>query len=182
MAMTKYDICFTQLSRYAPNLRQTAESDHGYVRQVETTLLKTTKTKKNANGDKGKGVTSSSHGRSTQPTNKSKGQTHVFALTQQDAKAFNVVVTSTLPICGTEALVLFDPGSTHSFMSPYFVPKLNRFFSNIEEPLIVTIPLEETFVAEYVYKSYVVRIKDNDTLTDLVLLLTLDFDVILGMD
>lgn len=92
------------------------------------------------------------------------------------------MVTGTFPICGTKALVLFDPRSSHSFVSPHFVLKLDRFCSNMEESLIVTTPLEEIFMAECVYKSCVARIRDKDTFVDLVLLLTLKFDVILGMD
>ena len=47
---------------------------------------------------------------------------------------------------------------------------------------MVSIPLNKAFVAKYEYKSCVVRIKDKDTLVDLVLLDMLDFDAILGMD
>lgn len=61
------------------------------------------------------------------------------------------------------------------------MPKLDQFYSNMEEHLIMTTSLEEIFVVEYVYKSCVVRIKHKDTLPNLVLLLTLDFDIILGM-
>lgn len=67
-------------------------------------------------------------------------------------------------------------------MSSYFVSKLNWLCSNMEKPLIVITSLEEIFVAEYLYKSCAVCIRDKDTLPDLVLLLTLDFNVILGMD
>ncbi|WRX14561.1 hypothetical protein QQP08_007048 [Theobroma cacao] len=59
---------------------------------------------------------------------------------------------------------------------------LNRFCCDLREPLIVTTPLEEVFMAKYVYKSCVVRVKSKDTLADLVLLMTLDFDVILDMN
>lgn len=61
------------------------------------------------------------------------------------------------------------------------MPKLDRFCCNMEKPLSITTPLEEVFVAKYMYKSYVVRIKDKDTLADLVLFLMLDFDIILGI-
>ncbi|EOY03241.1 Uncharacterized protein TCM_017930 [Theobroma cacao] len=51
-----------------------------------------------------------------------------------------------------------------------------------EEKLLVSTPLKEVFVAEWEYESCVVRVKDKDTLVNLVVLNTLDFDVILGMD
>jgi len=47
-------------------------------------------------------------------------QARVFALTRQDAQASNAVVAGMLSICSQDACVLFDPGATHSFVSPYF--------------------------------------------------------------
>lgn len=47
---------------------------------------------------------------------------------------------------------------------------------------MVSTPLKEIFVAEWEYESCVVRVKDKDTSVNLVVLDTLDFDVILGMD
>lgn len=74
---------------------------------------------------------------------------------------------------------MFDYESTHSFVLPQFVSKLNLYSYEIlklnlysyemEKPLIVTIPLKEVFMAKYVYKSYVVCVKDKDTLENLVL-------------
>ncbi|EOY08964.1 Uncharacterized protein TCM_024263 [Theobroma cacao] len=52
----------------------------------------------------------------------------------------------------------------------------------MDESLVVTTLLEESYVAEYVFRSCVVQIKDRDTWVDLVLMITLGFDVILGMD
>ena len=46
-------------------------------------------------------------------------------LNPQDAQASNTVVTGTLTICSRQALVLFDSGATHSFVSPSFVLCLN---------------------------------------------------------
>ncbi|WRX12726.1 Reverse transcriptase/retrotransposon-derived protein [Theobroma cacao] len=51
-----------------------------------------------------------------------------------------------------------------------------------EEQLVVSTPLKDVFMAKWEYKSYVVRVKDKETLVNLVVLDTLDFDVILGMD
>ncbi|XP_017970411.1 PREDICTED: uncharacterized protein LOC108660666 [Theobroma cacao] len=50
-----------------------------------------------------------------------------------------------------------------------------------KEQLVVSTPLKKVFVVEWEYESYVVRVKDKDTLVNLVVLDTLDFDVILGM-
>jgi hypothetical protein len=57
---------------------------------------------------------------------KKPAQGRVFALNQQDAQATGSVIHCTIRICGTSASILVDPGSTHSFVSPLFVPKNNR--------------------------------------------------------
>ena len=53
-----------------------------------------------------------------------RGQARVYAITQQDAEASNTAVTGTLPIEGADAYVLFDSGSTHSFLSPGMTERL----------------------------------------------------------
>lgn len=45
------------------------------------------------------------------------GHAHVYALTQQDTQVSNVMVIGTLFICTHKVRVLFDPGSTHSYVS-----------------------------------------------------------------
>ncbi|WRX14045.1 hypothetical protein QQP08_006532 [Theobroma cacao] len=110
------------------------------------------------------------------------GQARVFTLTPQDAHVSNAVVTGNLFICGYEASVLFDLRSTHSFVSLNFMPKLGKHYEYLDEPLVVTTPLEESYVVKYVFRSCVVQIKDRDTWVDLVLMTTLRFDLILGMD
>ncbi|WRX09990.1 Reverse transcriptase domain - like 10 [Theobroma cacao] len=90
--------------------------------------------------------------------------------------------TSSQGSCDMNARVLFDPGATHSFISPCFASRLGRDHVRREEQLVVFTPLKEIFVAEWEYESCVVRVKDKDTLVNLVVLDTLDFDVILGMD
>lgn len=48
--------------------------------------------------------------------------------------------------------------------------------------LIVSTPLGESFSAELLYKSSVVKMEDKELLADLILLDMQDYDVILGMD
>lgn len=78
--------------------------------------------------------------------------------------------------------ILFDPGTTHSFISPCFASRLGKDRVMREEQLVVSTPLRDVFVAEWEYRSCVVWVNDKDTLVNLVVLKTLDFDVILGMD
>ncbi|WRX23573.1 Retrotransposon gag domain - like 10 [Theobroma cacao] len=99
-----------------------------------------------------------------------------------EAQTSNVVVSGILSVCTMNARVLFDPGATHSFISPCFASRLGRDHVRREEQLMVFTPLKEIFVVEWEYESCVVRVKNKDTLVNLVVLDTLDFDVILGMD
>ena len=109
-------------------------------------------------------------------------QARVFALTRQDAQASNAVVTGMLSICSQDACVLFDPGATHSFVSPIFASCLWSDPSLLDVPLIVTTPMGDCLLAKTVYRSCEILIENHSLLADLVELNMIDFDVILGMD
>ena len=74
------------------------------------------------------------------PTHTSGGPARVFALSQQDAQASNIVVVGTITINSHKAHVLFDSGSTHSYISPKFASRLNVMHEKLREPLVVSIP------------------------------------------
>ncbi|EOY21559.1 Uncharacterized protein TCM_013367 [Theobroma cacao] len=147
------------------NLRQSGQHNQEMARGSMRPNFATASTR-NVKRDKGKRVAFSSQGRSVRPTQQGasrRGQARVFALTPQDAHVSNVVVTGNLFICGYEASILFDPRSTHSFVSSNFIPKLGKHYEYMDEPLVVTTLLEESYVMEYVFRSCVVQIKDRDT-------------------
>ncbi|KAA0043132.1 ty3-gypsy retrotransposon protein [Cucumis melo var. makuwa] len=81
-------------------------------------------------------------------------QGKVFATNKTEAERAGMVVTGTLPVLGHYALVLFDSGSSHSFISSAFV-------------LHARLEIEIT--------GHVIEVT-------LLVLDMLDFDVILGMD
>ncbi|KAG5575216.1 hypothetical protein H5410_055350 [Solanum commersonii] len=56
------------------------------------------------------------------------------------------------------------------------------FMKKICEPFCVSSPVGESILAERVYRDCVISINHKDTMTDLVKLDLVDFDVILGMD
>ena len=62
-------------------------------------------------------------------------------LNPRDAQASNTVVTGTLTICSKQALVLFDSGATHSFVSPSFALCLDMRFDVLKSPLTVLTPI-----------------------------------------
>ena len=58
-------------------------------------------------------------------------------LNPQDAQASNAVMTGTLTICSRQAVVLFDSGATHSFVSPSFALCLDMRFDVLNSLLTV---------------------------------------------
>ena len=131
-------------------------------------------------GNGGRGSSSYGTGQSSQQ--QSQGQARVFALTPQDAHASNAVVQGTIQISFVDALVLFDAGATHSFVSTCFAAKLGGTPTSLREPLSVSTPLSDCVVVDVVYPSCSVVIHGRDLRADLVVLDVLSFDVILGMD
>ena len=110
------------------------------------------------------------------------GQARAFVLNPWDAQASNTVVIGTLTICSKQALVLFDSGATHSFVSPLFALCLDMKFDVLDSPLNVLTPVGEVYLINRFLSGCEVCIEDEILLVDLVELEILEFDVILGID
>ncbi|XP_021299410.1 uncharacterized protein LOC110428058 [Herrania umbratica] len=165
--------------------RRSQGTSRGYVQPVLVVASTVSPPIRSSRPDKGKGMASTSQSRPTESMPQvifGGGQARVFALGPQDMPTSNDVVTGILLICGFEASILFDLGASHFSVSSNFVSRLNRPCEIMEELLAVTIPLKEMYMAEFVYKSCIVQVNHWETLVDLVLLMTLGFDAILGMD
>ena len=115
-------------------------------------------------------------------TARGRGQTKAFVLNPRDAQASNVVVTGTLTICSMQAVVLFDSGATHSFVSPSFALCLDIRFNVLNSLLTMLTPIGEVYLINRVFLGCEVCIEEEILLIDLVELEILEFDVILGMD
>jgi hypothetical protein len=106
----------------------------------------------------------------------------VYALVPGEPKGGSKVVTSTAPILGFEASVLFDSGATHSFVSIVFI-RLSRFVVRTLEPgLAVTTPVGKTMVCKCVVYECPVSICGRVLPANLVVLPMFSYDVILTMD
>ena len=92
------------------------------------------------------------------------------------------MVTGTLTICSKQAVVLFDSGATHSFISPSFSLCLDMRFDVLNSPLTVHTPVGEVNLINRFLLGCEVCIEDEILLVDLVELEILEFDVILDMD
>ncbi|KAL0561162.1 hypothetical protein IC582_001582 [Cucumis melo] len=92
------------------------------------------------------------------------------------------MVTGTLPILGHYAFVLFDSGSSHSFISSVFVQHVGLEVEPLGSVLSVSTPSGEVLLSKEKIKACLVEIA-NHVLDVILLVLDMqDFDVILGMD
>ncbi|KAA0063882.1 ty3-gypsy retrotransposon protein [Cucumis melo var. makuwa] len=109
-------------------------------------------------------------------------QRRVFAITRQEVERAGTVVTGTLPILGYYAFVLFDYGSSHSFISSVFVQHVGLKVEPLSSVLSVSTPSGEVLL--YKEKIKVCRVEIENHVLDVTLLVLdmRDFDVILGMD
>ena len=77
----------------------------------------------------------------------------MFTLTLQDAQASNAIVAGTLSVCSCEARILFDPGASHSFVSPSFASRLEWQACRLLFPLSVATPLSDELKTDIFFPS-----------------------------
>ncbi|XP_028072152.1 uncharacterized protein LOC114274432 [Camellia sinensis] len=109
-------------------------------------------------------------------------QGRVFALVPGDVQNTATVVSGTFTIYGQSAHVLFDSGSTHSFVSKLFAPNLDKIEENLSYMLCVSSPLGASMICATIYLSCELQLGDIRVYANLVPLDMISFDVILGMD
>ncbi|KAA0037806.1 DNA/RNA polymerases superfamily protein [Cucumis melo var. makuwa] len=109
-------------------------------------------------------------------------QGKVYAMTQQEAEDAPDVITGTILICNVPADVLFDPGTTHSFVSSIFLTKLNRMLEPLSEGLAIYTPVGDVLLVNEVLRNCEVLVEGISLLVDLLPLELQRLDVILGMD
>ncbi|KAL0561248.1 hypothetical protein IC582_001670 [Cucumis melo] len=109
-------------------------------------------------------------------------QGRVFATARQEVERAGTVVTGTLPILGHYAFVLFDSGSSHSFISSVFVQHVGLEVETLGSVLSVSTPSREVLLSKEKIKACRVEIANHMLDVTLLVLDMQDFDVILGMD
>ena len=130
-------------------------------------------------GGRQTGTTAAQHGRGNGQTG---DRAHCYAFPgRSEAETSDVVITGNLLICDYMASVLFDPGSTFSYVSSAFSTSLNLNCELLDVPIRVSTPVGEFVIVEKVYMSCLVMVVGRNTHVDLVILEMVDFDVILGM-
>ncbi|XP_069144625.1 uncharacterized protein [Solanum lycopersicum] len=98
-----------------------------------------------------------------------------------EAEASDAVITGIIPVCHRSATVLFDPGSTYSYVSTYFSPSLDILCESLNLSIRVSTPVGDSVVVDRVYRLCTVTLMGYETHADLKVLDMIDFDVILGI-
>ncbi|XP_073045807.1 uncharacterized protein [Primulina eburnea] len=111
-----------------------------------------------------------------------KPNARVFAMTQEEADDATEVVSGTIFIQQVPAYVLFDCGATHTFMSKRFSKKLGRKPHKLTEPFRIDTPTSRAIETDEIYRDCKISISDQTFSADLIQLIMVDFDIILGMD
>ncbi|XP_028068902.1 uncharacterized protein LOC114271486 [Camellia sinensis] len=109
-------------------------------------------------------------------------QGKVFALVPGDVQNAATVVSGTFIVHGHSAHVLFDSGSTHSFVSKLFAQHLDRSEEVLSYMLCVSSPLGNSMICTSVYFACELLIGDVRVCANLLPLDMIYFDIILGMD
>nr|XP_017250782.1 PREDICTED: uncharacterized protein LOC108221414 [Daucus carota subsp. sativus] len=105
-----------------------------------------------------------------------------FNMTLKDAVKDSSVVAGTLPINSIPAKVLFDSGSTKSFVSEDFAHKLSCEIRMLSEALSIEVANQDKVSVTQVYPRCEIEILGHVFLADLIPIKLGTFDVILGMD
>ncbi|KAA0033088.1 gag protease polyprotein [Cucumis melo var. makuwa] len=109
-------------------------------------------------------------------------QGKVFATNKTEAERAGIVVIGTLPVLGHYALVLFDSGLSHSFISSAFVLHARLEVESLHHVLSVSTPSGECMLSKEKVKACQIEIAGHVIEVTLLVLDMLDFDVILSMD
>ncbi|XP_070045683.1 uncharacterized protein [Nicotiana tomentosiformis] len=84
--------------------------------------------------------------------------------------------------CRESAEVLFDPGSTYSYVSSLFANFLGVPRESLGTPIYVSTPVGNSAVDDRIYRSCIVTFCGSETRANLLLLDMTESEVILGMD
>ena len=96
-------------------------------------------------------TTAAQHGRGNGQTG---DRAHCYAFPgKSEAETSDAVITGNLLVCDCMAFVLFDPGSTFSYVSSLFATDLKLNCELLDMPIRVSTPVGESVIVEKVYSS-----------------------------
>ncbi|XP_074347643.1 uncharacterized protein LOC141686508 [Apium graveolens] len=106
----------------------------------------------------------------------------VFSITAKDAASTPGTISGSLSVGNGNAIVLFDTGATHSFVSTSYSKHLDIAYTALISDFSVGTPMGVTILVNSQYLDCVVKVDDRELLVDLLPIQMRDFDIILGMD
>lgn len=80
-------------------------------------------------------------------------------------------------LCHHSALVLFDLGSTYSYVLAYFSMDLCIMCEPLAKPICVFTLVGESLMVNWVYWGFIVTLLERDSIANLILLDMVDSDV-----
>ncbi|XP_070025118.1 uncharacterized protein [Nicotiana sylvestris] len=92
------------------------------------------------------------------------------------------VVIGILNVQSHDVYAFIDPGSTLSYVPPYVAMEFGIELEQLQEPFSVSTSVGESIVVVRVYRDCVVTVCSQDTMSDLIGLGMVGFDLIMGMD
>ncbi|XP_070020202.1 uncharacterized protein [Nicotiana sylvestris] len=131
-------------------------------------------------GQAGRGQSATCQSSGGQPVGSS---SRFYALSARpDTLALDVVITGIISFCNRDALVLFDRGSTYSYVSSLFAHFLVIPHVPLGTLVHVSTPMGDSVVVDRIYRFCMVTFCGFETRADLLFLDMIDFEIILGMD
>ncbi|XP_070057029.1 uncharacterized protein [Nicotiana tomentosiformis] len=116
-------------------------------------------------------------------TQSSGGPNRFYAIRRRkDSEASPDVVTGISTVQSHDVYALSDPGSTLSYVTPHVAMELWIEPEQLHKPFSVSTPVGESVMDAQVYRDCVITVHGRDTMTDLIELGMVDFDVIMKMD
>jgi hypothetical protein len=109
-------------------------------------------------------------------------QARVYALTPSEAETENGVVTGTLTLFSGKAIILFDFGATHSFISTKYARRFHISLEPMEVGVVVSTPVGKSVICRRIVMGCPILIEGRTLTANLIVFDMEGFDIILGMD
>jgi hypothetical protein len=104
-------------------------------------------------------------------------QARVYALTPSEAEAENGVVTGTLPLFTSKAVILFDSGATHSFILTKHARRFHINLEPMEVGVVVSTPVGKSVICSKLVKGCPIHIEGRTLTTNLIVFDIEGFDI-----
>jgi hypothetical protein len=109
-------------------------------------------------------------------------QARVYALTPSEAETENGVVTGILPLFTSKAVILFDSGATHSFISTEYARRFHINLEPMEVGVVIFTPMGKLVICRKIGMGCPIHIEGSTLTANLIVFNMEGFDIILQMD